>query len=414
MIDHILLRRLNFSSSEECIMTTRSTRLATVCSAIFAGVFAHAALAGQTLYFNDYETSSTGLNSITPGFNGFSVNSTAGIGGSGALSVAGDGFTFEAFIDLPNAPVGANGVIHLSYDVKVNDDPQSEQRLYLVGAYGRSPYRSMFAVNNRVTNSTTDTTAFQVRNGVDGAVIGNMAGNLPDSTWFRNDVYIYTRPGTLPTQQFRGFSRTINSDLTAYRGGALFIGNPQAPDGTDYTDYSLRNLQFFNSINATGVAGGNTTLFDNLHVQSVNAADLTDVTRAAFAGVPNFRYEFDNTDGLLTVNAADAERYITGILRTVRGDTNLDWKVDFNDLLSLAQAYGGTGGWANGDFEGDANVGFNDLLSLAQNYGFGSALKLSFAADAELAGIGWAAALVPEPTSLGLVGLSAMLLRRRR
>jgi hypothetical protein len=54
---------------------------------------------------------------------------------------------------------------------------------------------------------------------------------------------------------------------------------------------------------------------------------------------------------------------------TLKGDTNLDLTVNFNDLLALAQNYNGTlKEWSNGDFDLNRNVDFNDLLSLAQNY----------------------------------------------
>jgi cyclophilin family peptidyl-prolyl cis-trans isomerase len=51
-------------------------------------------------------------------------------------------------------------------------------------------------------------------------------------------------------------------------------------------------------------------------------------------------------------------------------DANRDRTVDFNDLVVVAQNYGGTGKtWASGDFTGDGKVDFNDLVQLAQNYG---------------------------------------------
>ena len=52
------------------------------------------------------------------------------------------------------------------------------------------------------------------------------------------------------------------------------------------------------------------------------------------------------------------------------GDANGDRKVDFNDLVSLAQNYNTTGGktWVDGDFTGDGDVDFNDLVVLAQRY----------------------------------------------
>jgi hypothetical protein len=54
----------------------------------------------------------------------------------------------------------------------------------------------------------------------------------------------------------------------------------------------------------------------------------------------------------------------------VPGDANDDLKVDFNDLVAVAQNYNAAGAktWAQGDFTGDGNVDFNDLVILAQNY----------------------------------------------
>jgi len=54
----------------------------------------------------------------------------------------------------------------------------------------------------------------------------------------------------------------------------------------------------------------------------------------------------------------------------VPGDANDDLKVDFNDLVAVAQNYNTAGGktWAQGDFTGDGKVDFNDLVILAQNY----------------------------------------------
>ena len=55
---------------------------------------------------------------------------------------------------------------------------------------------------------------------------------------------------------------------------------------------------------------------------------------------------------------------------TLYGDANLDGKVDFNDLLALAQNYGRDDVfWYQGDFNYDGRVNFADALRLAQNYG---------------------------------------------
>ena len=86
----------------------------------------------------------------------------------------------------------------------------------------------------------------------------------------------------------------------------------------------------------------------------------------------------------------------------IPGDANGDGKVDFSDLLILAQNYGKMPGemYSDGDFNGDGGVGFDDLLILAQNYGFGTMT---------------AASPVPEPSGVGLLAVVAVpFLRRRR
>jgi fibronectin type 3 domain-containing protein len=68
----------------------------------------------------------------------------------------------------------------------------------------------------------------------------------------------------------------------------------------------------------------------------------------------------------------------------IAGDANGDGKVDFSDLLIVAQNYGMKSGAtvANGDFNGDGTIGFQDLLILAQNYGKGVSALLAELANA--------------------------------
>lgn len=54
---------------------------------------------------------------------------------------------------------------------------------------------------------------------------------------------------------------------------------------------------------------------------------------------------------------------------TLAGDTNPDGRVDFVDLVALAQNYNTTNGsatWHGGDLTYDGNVDFTDLVKLAQ------------------------------------------------
>jgi autotransporter-associated beta strand protein len=104
---------------------------------------------------------------------------------------------------------------------------------------------------------------------------------------------------------------------------------------------------------------------------------------------------------------------------TLPGDANLDYAVDFTDLVALAQNYETADNvWAEGDFTYDGLVDFNDLVLLAQNY------EASLPAGAAIAGIAGAPAAfegdlaaafasVPEPAGLSAVAAAGYLLARR-
>jgi autotransporter-associated beta strand protein len=132
--------------------------------------------------------------------------------------------------------------------------------------------------------------------------------------------------------------------------------------------------------------------------------------------------------GYVDLGGADAGKF--EVRYTLKGDTNLDGKVDVGDLGALATSYGISGGmsWANGDFNRDQNVDVGDLGALATNYGtqlgtgpsFGdgatvaqslSAGPLSLVASPAAAVSGSA---VPEPGTLGLLGIGAIALLGRR
>jgi hypothetical protein len=107
------------------------------------------------------------------------------------------------------------------------------------------------------------------------------------------------------------------------------------------------------------------------------------------------------------------------IRSTLPGDANLDGRVDFTDLVALAQNYNKNDSrWGRGDFTHDGSVDFNDLVRLAQHYntalpsgsvagapdGFGDDLARAFAA-------------VPEPATLAATaacGFAHLAGRRRR
>jgi autotransporter-associated beta strand protein len=116
---------------------------------------------------------------------------------------------------------------------------------------------------------------------------------------------------------------------------------------------------------------------------------------------------------------ADASSVV--VRTTVQGDSNLDGIVNFTDLLSVARNYNASNTfWSKGDFDYNGLVNFTDLLILARNYNLStpSASDVPGASPAFEADMTAAfAAAVPEPTSIGLLGLAGAALlggRRRR
>jgi autotransporter-associated beta strand protein len=108
------------------------------------------------------------------------------------------------------------------------------------------------------------------------------------------------------------------------------------------------------------------------------------------------------------------------VKQTLAGDATLDLKVDFADLVKVAQNYDTVGGmvWSDGDFNYDGNVDFLDLVKLAQNYNgalAGGAVPGAPAGfDADLAR---ALTSAPEPGTLAgpiACGLTLAIRRRRR
>jgi autotransporter-associated beta strand protein len=90
------------------------------------------------------------------------------------------------------------------------------------------------------------------------------------------------------------------------------------------------------------------------------------------------------------------------VTRAVFGDANLDGVVNSSDFGALATAFNNSSGtWVTGDFNYDGTVNALDFNTLATNYG----------ATLPAPALG---SLVPEPMSMGLIGIGAIGLMRRR
>lgn len=105
--------------------------------------------------------------------------------------------------------------------------------------------------------------------------------------------------------------------------------------------------------------------------------------------------------------------YVDGVVEyisdpTILGDTDSDGDIDLQDLLNVQNNFGLPSPPALGDTDGDGDVDLQDLLNVQNNFGL----------DPNPGALATAPSAVPEPTSLLLVGLTAVgalwAVRRRR
>ena len=98
-----------------------------------------------------------------------------------------------------------------------------------------------------------------------------------------------------------------------------------------------------------------------------------------------------------------------------RGDANFDSRVNFADLVTLAQNYNrpSNGSTSVGDFNLDGITNFVDLVALAQNYNTGVANVAALGNASLTADWALAQTLVPEPTGLLLAGGLGIGIARR-
>jgi hypothetical protein len=152
---------------------------------------------------------------------------------------------------------------------------------------------------------------------------------------------------------------------------------------------------------AAGYNGGGANAWTGQGITSTNA------------NANQFAIGYGEASALSSVPAifgtVDADSVLIRLTRY--GDATLDGTVNLSDFNKLAGNFGQTGKfWTDGDFNYDGTVNLGDFNLLAGNFGLS-------AAGSEVTPQDWAnlAAAVPEPTSLGLLGVVAIgSLRRRR
>ena len=97
---------------------------------------------------------------------------------------------------------------------------------------------------------------------------------------------------------------------------------------------------------------------------------------------------------------------------TYYGDANLDGKVDGTDYSRIDNGYlNNLSGWFNGDFNYDGVIDGSDYTLIDNAFNTQGASLAAAVATAQIAGD---VSAVPEPVSLGLLGIGCMALLGRR
>jgi MYXO-CTERM domain-containing protein len=235
------------------------------------------------------------------------------------------------------------------------------------------------------------------------------------------------------TRAFSGFSDFSTSPTTQIlemTGGTIRLMPSVTPGGrvlrtTQFSASGPAALDLFNNGMILDYAPGNATAVATIRGAIINAF----IRSSNASGDPSKAIgyaeaaEIFNLSGTATATFLGQTVDASAVLArfTLAGDANLDGQVNFNDLVLLAQHYNTTvsattdSWWFNGDFTNDGVVNFNDLVKLAQNYNTVLAAQPIPAAppgfEQDLAR---ALASVPEPAAFPLLGLAALLARRRR
>jgi autotransporter-associated beta strand protein len=153
-----------------------------------------------------------------------------------------------------------------------------------------------------------------------------------------------------------------------------------------------------------------------------NAPDVKSILTAGYAQSPKF-----SAGQIRTSNPADTAKGLgwkddptakqETIAYTWYGDANLDGQVDVTDLGALATNWQTSNVWAGGDFDYSGFVDVTDLGALATNWqqGVGNPLGPG-SLESAMAAVGLGNVSVPEPASIGLMGLglAGVVSRRRR
>ena len=324
----------------------------------------------------------------------------------------------------------------------------------IVDQHGNNAFRNLSANNANVAFTSSQTISPQDESGAPAPFTNNgtvsvLGGVIVTVTtvFTSHGTVILSNPGsagaliqasggmTTTSQSFLNGNGTVHSDLyfhnegrlsPGFSPGAITLDAPTTLGQDSIVDLEIggttaetehdvihvaagRSLELAGALNLELIDGFDPELYSTFSVID-GAADA--IISGRFATVSNVG---DGRKRLAVIYVPSLEETASEVqvVAAVAGDSDVDGRVNFADLVTLALNYNQQSGraWQSGDFNGDGATTFADLVSLAQNYNYGTTTSsASFEQD-------WALAqsLVPEPTlAFACAGAMALLPRRRR
>ena len=207
------------------------------------------------------------------------------------------------------------------------------------------------------------------------ATVGLLAGQqIPSSTALSFD----STNGTA-TFDLNGFNQSVQSlsvtgGNTAANGRAVIGDSPTNAAAGGWVTASSLSIASGQTLDLTG---------NNLQVQYASGSDpIAAIRQYLVSGYSGGSW---TGTGIISSTAAaagrtlgyadSADNIVGGLASntilvkyTYPGDANLDGSVNFSDLVILAQHYGASATWDQGEFSYGGKVNFADLVALAQNY----------------------------------------------
>ncbi len=284
------------------------------------------------------------------------------------------------------------------------------------------------------TSGITGSGSLTVNAGATKSVTLFTSNNYSGGTFVNTGTLILASANALPTNSALNISGGAIVQVANHTTNANFVPTVSVLSNNGTIDLTNNALVIHNLNTSSGNVNGTTaaavifTQIQNAYnngawngtnassgvITSTQAAnDSTHLTAVGY--VTGYTGSFENVSGGVT--ASDVL-----VKYTYYGDATLDGTVDGSDYSRIDNGYlAGASGWFNGDFNYDGHIDGSDytLIDNAFNtQGANIASEIanpSAVATAQIAGSGAGTSAVPEPTTLGLLGLGAIgLLGRRR